>query len=167
MSGPVYGPPPGPPAADGAPEGGGAGSGALTVAGIFLLIVGIGTLLYNAWDLILLIQDLDLAGQFGLGGLLWTLIVIDAFLVVFATLQIVGGIRTLGPSRAGRALGIIGSAGVIAAWLGNLVVVFVRGLSLNELAWIVLALSVVGSAVALFLLLVAGGQSTREPESGF
>jgi hypothetical protein len=166
MSGPVYGPPPGPPAADGAPGGAGAGSGAVTGAGVLLLIVGIGTLLYNAWDLVLLIQDVDLASEFGLGGLLWTLIAIDALLVIFAALQIIGGIRSLAPGGGRRTLGVVGSAGVIGAWMANLVVVLVRGLSLNALAWIVLTFSVVGSAVALILLLAAGRQAARQPGPG-
>jgi FHA domain len=156
---PPYAPQPGPPVY-GAPGGYPAGvrTGAITAAGVLLLIVGIGTLLYNGWDLFLLFQDLDLATEFGFGGILWTLIVIDAFLLLFAVLEIIGGIRSFALSRAGRALGVVGAFGVIAAWLAFLVVVMTRGLTLNALAWVVLVLSVAGSAAAATILLSSGRQ---------
>jgi hypothetical protein len=144
----------------GAPAGytAGARSGAVTAAGILLLIVGIGTLLYNGWDLFLLFEDLDLATEIGFGGLLWTLIVVDIFLLMFAVLEIIGGIRSFALSRAGRVLGVVGGFGVIASWVAFLVVAMTRGLTLNLLAWVVLVLSIVGSAAALIILLSVGRQ---------
>lgn len=167
---PAYGPPRSAPAsAYGAPLGPpvygapvdyttGARSGAVTAAGILLLIVGIGTLLYNGWDLFLLFEDLALATEIGFGGLLWTLIVIDIFLLIFAVLEIIGGIRSFALSRAGRVLGVVGGFGVIASWVAFLVVAMTRGLTLNLLAWVVLVLSIAGSAAALIILLSAGRQ---------
>src|SRR5918992_2287102 len=126
---PAYGPPPSPPAsAYGAPPGppvygapadytAGARSGAVTAAGILLLIVGVGTLLYNGWDLYLLFEDLPLATEIGFGGLLWTLIVVDIFLLIFAVLEIIGGIRSFALSRTGRVLGVVGGFGGIASWV--------------------------------------------------
>jgi hypothetical protein len=154
----AYGPPPGPPPAYGAPAGYAVGArpAAVIAAGIILLIVGIGTLLYNGWDLFLLFQDLELATSFGFGGLLWTLIIIDIFLLLFAVLEIIGGIRSFALSRAGRMLGVIGAIGVIAAWIAFLVVVVREGLTVNLLAWIALVLSIGGSAAALIMLLSAG-----------
>jgi hypothetical protein len=153
----AYGPP-GPPAAYGAPAAYGvrARPGAVTAAGIILLIVGVGTLLYNGWDVFLLFQDLELATSLGLGGLLWTLIVIDIFLLLFAVFEIIGGIRSFALSRAGRVLGVIGAIGVIAAWIAFVVVVAIEGLTVNSLAWIVLVLSIGGSGAALIILLSAG-----------
>jgi hypothetical protein len=152
----AYGPPPGPPPAYGAPVGAGARPGTVTVAGVLLLIVGAGTLLYNGWDLFLLFEDLELATSFGLGGLLWSLIVIDIFLLIFAVLEIIGGIRSFSLSRAGRALGILGAIGVIGAWIAFLVVAVSRDLTLSTLAWVALVASIAGSAAALVMLLSAG-----------
>jgi pSer/pThr/pTyr-binding forkhead associated (FHA) protein len=153
----AYGPPRSP-AAYGARAAYGVGArpGAITAAGIILLVVGVGTLLYNGWDVFLLFQDLDLATSLGLGGLLWTLIVIDIFLLLFAVFEIIGGIRSFALGRAGRVLGVIGAIGVIAAWIAFVVVVAIEGLTVNSLAWIVLVLSIGGSAAALIMLLSAG-----------
>jgi hypothetical protein len=153
----AYGPPPGPPPVYGAPPGmARVRPAAVTTAGILLLIVGVGTLLYNGWDLFLLFDDLELASAFGLGGLLWTLIIIDIFLLIFAVLEIIGGIRSFSLSRAGRTMGILGAIGVIGGWIAFLVVALTRDLTLSTLAWVALVASIVGSGVALFLLLSSG-----------
>ena len=159
---PAYGPPP----AYGAPPGYAVGArpGAVTAAGIILLIVGIGTLLYNGWDLFLLFEDLELATSFGFGGLLWTLIVIDILLLLFAVFEVIGGIRSFALSRTGRALGVIGAIGVTAAWIAFVLVAMTQGLTVNSLAWIVLVLSIGGSAAALVMLLSAGRTSPPLPD---
>lgn len=156
----VYGPPPPPPpggyTAPAAAYGAGAKPAVIIAAGIVLLIVGIGTLLYNGWDLILLFGDLEAAQAFGVGDILIVLIAIDIVLLIGAVLQAVGGIRTLGMSRVGRTLGIVGSSLVIVGWLAFFTYASIQGLSLRGSAWIALVLSVAGSVAALAMLLSAG-----------
>lgn len=152
----VYGPPPPPPAAGYAAPAAAYGAGAkpsvVVAAGIILLIVGIGTLLYNGWDVILLFGDLEAAQAFGVGDVVVILIAIDIILLIGALLQIVGGIRTLAMSRAGRTLGIVGSALVIVGWLAFFIYASIQGLSFRGTAWVALVLSVAGSAAALAML---------------
>jgi hypothetical protein len=134
----------------------GARPGAVTAAAIILLTLGIGGVLYNAWDLLLLFGDLELANAFGFGGRLVTLIVIDVGLLIAGVLQIVAGIRLFALSRAGRILGIVGSFSVVALWLLSLVLILSWGFVLQAHAWVALALSVAGSLVAAILLLTSG-----------
>jgi hypothetical protein len=156
----VYGPPPPPPpagyAAPAAAYGAGAKPAVIVAAGIILLFVGIGTLLYNGWDLILLFGDLEAAQTFGFGDVVIILIAIDIVLLIGALLQVVGGIRTLAVSLAGRTLGIVGSALVIAGWLAFFIYASIQGLSLQDTAWVALGLSVAGSAAALAMVISAG-----------
>ena len=160
------GPPPPAPVGSGAPPGSpvygiprvvtGARPGAVTAAAIILLTLGIGGVLYNAWDLLLLFGDLELANAFGFGGRLLTLIVIDIGLLIAGVLQIVAGIRLFALSRAGRILGIVGSFSVAALWLVSVVLILSWGFVLQAHAWLALALSVAGSLVAAILLLSSG-----------
>jgi FHA domain-containing protein len=160
------GPPPPAPVGSGAPPGSpvygiprvvtGARPGAVTAAAIILLTLGIGGVLYNAWDLLLLFGDLELANAFGFGGRLLTLIVIDICLLIAGVLQIVAGIRLFALSRAGRILGIVGSFSVAALWLVSLVLILSWGFVLQAHAWVALAVSVAGSLVAAILLLSSG-----------
>jgi FHA domain len=162
----AFGPPPPAPVGSGAPPGSpvygirrvttGVRRGAVTAAAIILLTLGIGGVLYNAWDLLLLFGDLDLANAFGFGGRLMTLIVIDIGLVIAGVLQVVAGIRLFALSRAGRILGIIGSSSVAALWLLSLVLILSWGFVLQAHAWAALAVSVAGSLVAAILLLSSG-----------
>jgi hypothetical protein len=128
----------------------------VVAAGIVLLIVGIGTLLYNGWDVILLFGDLEAAQAFGVGDVVIILIAIDVVLLIGALLQVVGGIRTLAISRAGRTLGIVGCALVIAGWLAFFLYASIQGLSLQGTAWVALVLSVAGSVAALAMLSASG-----------
>jgi hypothetical protein len=130
--------------------------GAVTAAAIILLTLGIGGVLYNAWDLLLLFGDLELANAFGFGGRLITLIVIDIGLLIAGVLQVVAGIRLFALSRAGRILGIVGSFSVAALWLVTLVLILSWGFVLQAHAWVALAVSVAGSLVAAILLLSSG-----------
>jgi hypothetical protein len=160
------GPPPSVPVGSGAPLGSpvygiprvatGARPGAVTAAAIILLTLGIGGVLYNAWDLWLLFGDLDLANAFGFGGRLLTLIVIDIGLLIAGVLQLVAGIRLFALSRTGRILGIVGSFSVAALWLVSLVLILSWGFVLQAHAWVALAVSVAGSLVAAILLLSSG-----------
>lgn len=156
----VYGPPPPPPAAGYAAPAAAYGAGAkpsvVVAAGIILLIVGIGTLLYNGWDVILLFGDLEAARAFGVGNIVIILIAIDVILLIGALLQAIGGIRTLAMSRAGRTLGIVGSVLVIVGWLAFFIYASIEGLSLQGTAWVALVLSVAGSAAALAMLFASG-----------
>jgi hypothetical protein len=160
------GPPPPAPVGSGAPPGNpvygiprvatGTRPGAVTAAAIILLTLGIGGVLYNAWDLLLLFGDLQLANAFGFGGRLITLIVIDIGLLIAGVLQVVAGIRLFALSRAGRILGIVGSFSVAALWLVTLVLILSWGFVLQAHAWVALAVSVAGSLVAAILLLSSG-----------
>jgi hypothetical protein len=160
------GPPPPAPVGSGAPLGSpvygiprvatGARPGAVTAAAIILLTLGIGGVLYNAWDLLLLFGDLELANAFGFGGRLLTLIVIDIGLLIAGVLQVVAGIRLFALSRTGRILGIVGSFSVAALWLVSLVLILSWGFVLQAHAWVALAVSVAGSLVAAILLLSSG-----------
>jgi FHA domain len=156
----VYGPPPPPPAAGYAAPAAAYGAGAkpsvIVAAGIILLIVGIGTLLYNGWDVILLFGDLEAARAFGVGNIVIILIAIDVILLIGALLQAIGGIRTLAMSRTGRTLGIVGSVLVIVGWLAFFIYASIEGLSLQGTAWVALVLSVAGSAAALAMLFASG-----------
>jgi hypothetical protein len=151
-----YGPAPGSPVYGVREVAAGARPGAVTAAAIILLTLGIGGVLYNAWDLFLLFGDLELANAFGFGGRLMMLIVIDIGLLIAGALQIVAGIRLFALSRAGRILGIVGSFTVAALWLLSLVLILSWGFVLQAHAWAALALSVAGSLVAAILLLSAG-----------
>jgi FHA domain len=151
-----YGEPPGSPVYGAPGVAAGARPGAVTAAVIILLTLGIGGMMYNAWDLILLFGDLELANAFGFGGRLMTLIVIDIGLLIAGVLQIVAGIRLFALSRVGRILGIVGSFSVVALWLLSLVLILSWGFVLQAHAWAVLALSVAGSLVAAILLLSSG-----------
>lgn len=163
---PVSGPPPPAPIGSGAQPGSpvygmprvatGARPGAVTAAAIVLLTLGIAGVLYNAWDLLLLFGDLDLANAFGFGGRLLTLIVIDIGLLIAGVLQVVAGIRLFALSRTGRILGIVGSFSVAALWLVSLVLILSWGFVLQAHAWVALAVSVAGSLVAAILLLSSG-----------
>ncbi len=157
---PAYGAPPAPPPAAYAPPPGGYAAGVrppnVVAAAIILILVGLGSMGYNGWDLSLLLSDLDLLQQVGLGGLAMTLIVIDIVLVVAGLLQLIGGVRVTALSPAGRVLGLVGSAGVILGWLVFLVVTLTEDLALNTLAWAVLVISVAGSVLAGAMLLAAG-----------
>jgi hypothetical protein len=165
--GPAYGPPPSGAPAYGAPPAAAYGAPAApaygvpggrpgaVVAGILLIAVGLISVLFSVFDLVALFPDLQLATDLGFGGVFWTLIVADVALILFGLLAVIGGIRVFGLSRVGRLLAIIGASGIIAGWLVYLVTVLGRGLTLNLLAWVALAVSVVGAAVALILLLSA------------
>jgi hypothetical protein len=149
---PAYGPPPGAPAYPPPPAATGARAGAITAAAILLILIGLASLAYNGYDVVLLFGDLEFFQSVGFGRLAMTAIVIDIALIISALLQLIGGIRLLGLSRAGRALGLIGCAGVVAGWVAFLVLVTVEGLSVTTLAWAALVISVVGSVVAGVLL---------------
>jgi hypothetical protein len=160
----VYGPPPPPAAGYAAPAYGTSAKPPVVVAaGIILLIVGIGTLLYNGWDVILLFGDLEAARAFGIGDVVIILLAIDVVLLIGALLQTVGGIRTLGMSRAGRTLGMVGSVLVIVGWLAFFIYASIQGLTLQGSAWIALVLSVAGSVAALAMLLSAGRHFALRP----
>lgn len=152
---PAYAPPPTAPAYPSLPgvAATGARAGAITAAAILLILIGLASLAYNGYDVVLLFGDLEFFQSVGFGGLAMTAIVIDIALIISALLQLTGGIRLLGLSRAGRALGLIGCAGVVAGWVAFLVLVTVEGLSVTTLAWAALVISVAGSVVAGVLLL--------------
>jgi len=152
---PTYAPPPAAPAYPSPPgvAATGARAGAITAAAILLILIGLASLAYNGYDVVLLFGDLEFFQSVGFGGLAITAIVIDIALIISALLQLTGGIRLLGLSRAGRALSLIGCAGVVAGWVAFLVLVTVEGLSVTTLAWAALVISVVGSVVAGVLLL--------------
>jgi hypothetical protein len=101
-------------------------------------------------------HGLEAAQAFGVGDVVIILIAIDVVLLIGALLQVVGGIRTLAISRAGRTLGIVGCALVIAGWLAFFLYASIQGLSLQGTAWVALVLSVAGSVAALAMLSASG-----------
>lgn len=167
---PAYAPPPTPPAYGPAPPAYAPTPGApaygvrptaITAAAIILILIGVGSIAYNGYDLVLLFGDLDLLQSFGLGWLGVTAIIIDLVIIASGVLQLIGGIRVLGLSPTGRTMGIIGSAGVAVGWIGFLALVLSQGLTVSTLAWAALVASVAGSAVAAILLLGAGQSFAR------
>ncbi|MGH2674006.1 MAG: FHA domain-containing protein [Actinomycetota bacterium] len=156
----AYGPPPAP-AYPPPPGGFAARPGGVVAAGIILILVGLGSMGYNGWDLTLLIGDLELLRQIGFGWLGTTLLVIDIVLIVSGLLQLIGGIQVMSGRPAGRTLGLIGCVGIVAGWAVFLGVALSQGLSLNALAWAALVLSVAGSILAGAMLLTAGRSLTR------
>jgi hypothetical protein len=147
----AYGQPPGAYA-----YGGGARPGSVVAAAIVLILIGLGSIIYNGYDMFLLFGDLELLRQIGRSGLGIILIVLDAVIIIGGVLMLIGGIRLFGLSRAGRTLGLVGCGLVIVGWLGFLVVAMSEGLTLNALAWSALVLSVAGAVLAGALLLAAG-----------
>jgi pSer/pThr/pTyr-binding forkhead associated (FHA) protein len=145
---PGYGPPPGAPAF-------GVRTASVTAAAIILIIVGLGSIAYNGYDVVQLFGDLEILQTFGLGGLVIGIIIIDIIIIVSAVLLLVGGIRVFGLSRAGRTMGIIGCVGVVVGWIAFVVWALSQQLSVTTLAWVAMLLSVAGSVVALILLLGA------------
>jgi hypothetical protein len=137
----------------------------VVAAAIILLVVGIGGAIYNAWDLVLLVGDLGLARELGLGGRFFVLIAIDVGLVVAGVVQIVAGVRLFSASRAARTLGVAASFAVIALWVASLLLITAWELTLLPHAWAVLVVSSAGSLLAAIFLLASPSRAfTREVE---
>lgn len=151
---PAYGPGPVP----SAPPGIAPTAGALTAAAIVLILIGLASAAYNGWDLTLVIGDLEILEQVGLGWLGMTLLVIDAVLILSGLLMLFGGIRLLATRRAGRGLGLAGAVGTVIGWVAFLGVAASQGFlsGINNVAWAMLVLSVAGSVLAGMLLLTGG-----------
>ena len=134
------------------------GAGGITAAAVVLLLVGLASVAYNGWDLILLAGDLeifDLAGMRPIGS---ALLAIDAALIVSGLLQIGGGIGILAKRRVGgRGLGLAGCVGIVLGWVAFLVLVLGRDLlaGVSVTAWVLLLASTSGSVLAGGLLLAA------------
>ncbi|MGH2546314.1 MAG: hypothetical protein ACRDHJ_05485 [Actinomycetota bacterium] len=154
-------PPPmeiGPPASVEAPTP--ARAGGRRGAAVVLILIGLASAVYNAWDLALLIEDLEIFDLAGVGWVGIALLAIDGVLIVSGLLQLIGGARILATRYAGGGLGMAGSVGTVLAWVAFLVVAVSADLlgGVSVPAWVMLLISVSGSVLAGGLLLVG-----REP----
>ena len=136
-------------------------SGLAVTAAIILLIVGLGGVIYNAWDLVVLAGDLGLAQEVGVADRFLILITIDVGLIVAGILQVIAGVQVLTASRVARIVGVVASFTVVALWAASLLLVTGWDLTLRPHTWAVLILSVVGSLLAAFLLMTSPRSAWR------
>jgi hypothetical protein len=136
-------------------------SGVAVTAAIILLIVGLGGVIYNAWDLVVLAGDLGLAQEVGVADRFLILITIDVGLIVAGILQVIAGVQVLTASRVARIVGVVASFTVVALWAASLLLVTGWDLTLRPHTWAVLILSVVGSLLAAFLLMTSPRSAWR------
>jgi hypothetical protein len=125
------------------------------------LIVGLGGVIYNAWDLVVLAGDLGLAQEVGVADRFLILITIDVGLIVAGILQVIAGVQVLTASRVARIVGVVASFTVVALWAASLLLVTGWDLTLRPHTWAVLILSVVGSLLAAFLLMTSPRSAWR------
>jgi hypothetical protein len=130
-------------------------------AAIILLVVGVGGIIYNAWDLIVLAGDLGLAQEVGVADRFLILITLDVGLIVAGILQVIAGVQVFAASRVARIVGVVASFTVVALWVASLLFVTGWDLTLRPHAWAVLILSVVGSLLAAILLLTSPRSTWR------
>jgi pSer/pThr/pTyr-binding forkhead associated (FHA) protein len=128
--------------------------GSVSAAGILLLLAGILTLLWTAYDVFLLFGDLESAQAFGFSDLVYILLGLDALALVGAILEITGGIRVF--SLKGRGMGITGAVLVLLSWAAAIVYIVLQGFSVTGLAWLALFVTAGLSLAALITLLAAG-----------
>jgi hypothetical protein len=126
-------------------------------AAIVLLLVGAISVGYNGWDLSLLAGDVEIFDRAGLGWVASALLAIDGLLIASGLLQLGGGVGILLKRSKGRALGLLGSLGIVLGWIAFLVVAvsgdLLAGVSVP--AWVMLLVSVSGSVLGGGLLLVS------------
>jgi hypothetical protein len=107
----------------------------------------------------LLVGDLGLARELGLGGRFFVLIAIDVGLVVAGVVQIVAGVRLFSARRVARIVGVVASFAVIALWVASLLLMTAWELTLLPHAWAVLVVSSAGSLLAAIFLLASPGRA--------
>jgi hypothetical protein len=165
----TYGPSPVPPPASYAPPEAASppGAGGRTSAAIVLLLLGVGSVAYNAWDLWLLAEDLEMFDQARMGSVGSALLAIDGALIVSGLLQAAGGVGILARRSRGRGLALAGCAGAILGWVAFLVLVVGRDLlaGVSVTAWAMMLMSVSGSVLAGGLLLVGGAPATSSAQT--
>lgn len=165
----TYGPSPVPPPGSYAPPEAAPppGAGGRMGAAIVLLLLGAGSVAYNAWDLWLLAEDLEIFDQARMGSVGSALLAIDGALIVSGLLQVAGGVGILGKRSRGRGLGLNGCLGAVLGWVAFLVLVVGRDLlaGVSVTAWVMMLISVSGSVLAGGLLLVGRRSATSPTEA--